>query len=594
MRVDFDYLKYKNLGSYGNKMTTIDFTKGINLISASNGSGKSFTIEAFVFNLTGKPYRKLKKIKNLINRVNKKELYTETGFHIGKTYWKVVRTLSPDTLKYFKLDPKSGEYKEIDSLSSKSLDQAQIEKILKIDAFMIKQIVALDVSHNKPFLSLTAAETRAILESIFNLSVFSKMGSEIKTLLAGFEADLKISDKSLGYLEKNITSQEDNIDSMQGLLDSFNAMKETAIEKLQNKLTEVEDEIVEHSDNIVTAETYLEENKAKKTETQSNKIKSFDEKIGELQAENRIKANRLDLLGKGKCPTCATDLLSNPEAESELKSLPLEINVNKKEIDKLLIKVSKLEDKIKKIDEHNTEIKDIEFALKTEQTSLSTLEKQKASILADITAEEDKGIDFDINEIKAKLNDLLEEQEALEEETNKLKTKITNHKDVKAVLSDKGAKAFLMSKFIPLLNSKVQEYLKKFDLSIVISFNDLMQVEITNPKQPGTNIEYESFSKGEKKRLDMAILLSFIRVTKEICNWHCNIMFLDELLDGGLDAEGLDKVGQAIKSMVDEDDLSIYTISHRKLSYDLFDRYIYVEKDSQGFSNIVSSKSKGE
>jgi ABC-type multidrug transport system ATPase subunit len=144
-----------------------------------------------------------------------------------------------------------------------------------------------------------------------------------------------------------------------------------------------------------------------------------------------------------------------------------------------------------------------------------------------------------------------------------------------------------MSKFIPLLNNKVQDYLEKFDLNIVISFNELMQVDIFNPKQPNTNIEYESFSKGEKKRLDMAILLSFIRVTKEICNWHCNIMFLDELLDGGLDSEGLNKVGTAIKSMVEEDNLCVYTISHRKLSYDLFNNYLFVEKDKYGFSSIT-------
>lgn len=586
MRVDFDYVKFKNIGSYGNEMTTVEFSKGVNLISAPNGSGKSYIIEAIVFCLTGKPYRKLKKIKNLINRINKKGLYTEVGFHIGKKYWRVIRTLGPDTLSYA-LRQKDGTYKDLDTLSSKSLDQAEIEKILKIDPFMIKQIVALDVSYNKPFLSLTASETRAILESVFNLSIFSKMLQEVKALLGGFESDLKVDEKSLNYLTSDLTNQRNNLVSIREMIASFNIIKQDAINKIEKQINSIKLEILEHNENIKDAEEYLAKNEIKSIDTTMSLIKTKESKISDLRHNMKTKVERLALLSNGKCPTCKTSFkddfnleLEQTELKDSIKTIDIQINI-------LLEEITELESTLKADNESNSEIKEIEFALKHESANLINLREKEIELEQQRIDEATKKMAVDIKSIENKLIETELKRKTLASGIEDLEKSIANLKDVKKVLSDKGAKAYLMSKFIPLLNSKVQDYLEKFDLNVVVSFNELMQVEIFNPKQPDSTIEYEAFSKGEKKRLDMAILLSFIRVTKEICNWHCNIMFLDELLDGGLDGEGLDKVGTAIKSMVDEDDLCVYTISHRKLSYNLFNNYLFIEKDKYGFSNIA-------
>jgi DNA repair exonuclease SbcCD ATPase subunit len=589
LRVDFDYLKFKNIGSWGNEVTTIDFSKGVNLISAPNGRGKSFIIEAFVFCLTGKSYRKLKKIKNLINRKNKKGLYTEVGFHIGKTHWKVTRTLSPDTLTYSKR-MSDGEYKDIDSLSSKSLDQAEIEKILKIDPFMVKQIVALDVNYNKPFLSLSAAETRAILEAVFNLSIFSKMLSELKTLLAGYEADLKIEEKSLTYLAKDIVNQKENISTMENMITSFNDIKNQAIDKIKKEITSIEEEINEHMDNIIQAKEFIDESTLIPIENIAASIKEKEHEISDLRHDNKTKDERLKLLGKGNCPTCKTSFKGDFNLELEQEELKQGISIIESRIDSLLTEIADLEEEINKANENNAEIREITAALKYEEQNLKTLENKKNEQEIRLEEETNKEMNFDINSVKEKYAESVDEKVALEKKISDLTVFIGNMKDAKKVLSDKGAKAYLMAKFIPLLNSKVQDYLIKFDLNVVVTFNELMQVEIFDPMQPDVSIEYESFSKGEKKRLDMSILLSFIRVTKEICNWHCNVMFLDELLDGGLDDEGLDKVGKAIKSMVEEDELCVYTISHRKLSYNLFNKYLFIEQDKYKFSYISQAE----
>lgn len=589
MRVELCYLEFKNLGSYGNNLTRIDFKKGINLISAPNGKGKSFIIEALVFNFTGKPYRKLKKMKNLINRVNKKGLFTRSVFKIGKVTWKIERSMLPDKLEYFKKCPGDKDFIQQESLSSKSLDQNEIEKILKIDPFMIKQIMALDVSYNKPFLSLSAAETREILESVFNLSLFSKMLSEIKILQGEYEAELKSDIKSLEYLSNNIENQLDNINKMKILEENFNTDKEKAIQKIQLQIDEINTKLDIITENIDCANVFLEKNSKKEIAELVGLIRDLEKLNIDIRNDSKNKTDRLNLLKEGKCSKCKTVFTGDFNLELEQSKLIEDLEINKSRVDNNIEDISKYEKELNVINEINTEIQEVEYALKTEIKEQNFYNEQLVNLNNQIELEKTKTIEFNIDDLTEKYNNDVEKYENLNEKIEKSNEYIKNLKDVKNVLSDKGAKAYLMSKFIPLLNNKVAEYIERFDVNVAVTFNELMQVEITSLRNTSHIIEYESFSKGEKKRLDMAILLSFIRVTKEICNWHCNIMFLDELLDGGLDSEGLDKVGNAFKSMVKDDDLCIYAISHRKLSYDLFSNYLYVDKDKHGFSEIKNT-----
>jgi len=129
MFIKFDYLKFKNIGSYGNKITEIKLNKGLFLITGENGRGKSFGfLESLCFCLYGQPYRNIK-ISELINRTNKRDLYTECSFFVGDDNFKIVRTLKPDSLDIFKND------QPISLLSSKRLSQDEIDsknKLLKV------------------------------------------------------------------------------------------------------------------------------------------------------------------------------------------------------------------------------------------------------------------------------------------------------------------------------------------------------------------------------------------------------------------------------------------------------------------------------
>ena len=152
------------------------------------------------------------------------------------------------------------------------------------------------------------------------------------------------------------------------------------------------------------------------------------------------------------------------------------------------------------------------------------------------------------------------------------------------MLGDEGIKTYFFAKLIPILNQKVNEYLDLFELPVTIVFDEYMTETINTLKDK--NVSYMSFSEGEKKRIDIAILLSFIETTKKISNWGCNLIIFDELLDNSTDSDGLDKIFDAIKEMLYHDtELCIYIISHRELSIDFDGKYL-IQKTG-GFSNLT-------
>lgn len=155
------------------------------------------------------------------------------------------------------------------------------------------------------------------------------------------------------------------------------------------------------------------------------------------------------------------------------------------------------------------------------------------------------------------------------------------------ILSDNGIKSFLFKILTPVLNLKVNKYVQFFDLPVRIEFDEYMTEKISNVDNLNKDISYYSYSEGEKKRIDIAILLAFIDITKIICNWRSNIIIFDELLDSAVDYNGLDKMIDCLKQITESDNLCAYVISHRLQESTGFTARYEIEKNPNGFSNIV-------
>ena len=174
-----------------------------------------------------------------------------------------------------------------------------------------------------------------------------------------------------------------------------------------------------------------------------------------------------------------------------------------------------------------------------------------------------------------------------------LKQNLINNDIIQNILSENGIKAYFFKKLIPILNKKINEYIKIFELPIIIQFDEFMNETIYNMDNLRSNISYHAYSEGEKKRIDMSILLSFINITKTISNWNCNILMIDELLDSAIDENGLEKLVWSLKNLTYESkNLSIYIISHR-IQQDYISQFkncINVQKNSNGFSEVIFNK----
>lgn len=233
MYVEFKKLRFKNILSYGNSFTEVDFQKGINLIKAANGSGKSTMLDAMTFCLFGKPYRDIKLAK-LVNETNEKDLVTEVEFQIGKDLYKIVRGLKPALFQIFKNNS------EIDLLSSKKLNQDEIDKLLGINLRLFKNIVCIAATNNKPFLSLSIGDKRLLMENVFNIDVLGDICKDVKKrrTVASAEQQLKLSE--LGATQTSIDDNNKYIANMQKYISEFNSNKEAEIGRIRGSISETE------------------------------------------------------------------------------------------------------------------------------------------------------------------------------------------------------------------------------------------------------------------------------------------------------------------------------------------------------------------
>jgi len=579
MYVKFENLKFRNILSYGNDTTEVNFQTGMTLISAKSGSGKSTIIDALSFCLYGKPYRKIK-INELINRRNKKKLYTECSFLIGTDRYKIIRTLIPNTIEIYKNDV------SLEKLSSKKLNQEEINKIIGIDHNLFRQIIALAINYNKGFLALEAAEKRDIVESIFNIKVFAEMVKKLKNNNATLKVQSQLHIGQISILESTIKTLKTQINNIEKTRLTFDIDKKTNIDRLN----------LEFSNKETEYKQLLEENKTlkEKNEELTSTLFSIDFQVEVSEINGILKfaekqiidaTEQLELLESNvHCPFCNSELTESHK-ETEQIRLNKIISDCKKDILQAKEKRSILSQQYTSNENIKKEILKNETKLNSNKLKISYIKTEVKRIVTELEKEENKEFNFDDTSLKADYEQKIESYKTISSEYSKVQEDIKYNDFALNILSEQGIKSFLFKKLIPVLNVKINHYLDLFDLPVSINFNDMMEENITNIGGK-ENISYMTFSEGEKKRIDIAIMLSFIDTTKTISNWNCNLLMFDEILDTSIDSEGLDKIMGSIKQMtIDDTKLCSYIISHRDTDHENYNRKLIVTKIG-GFSAL--------
>lgn len=580
MYIKFETIKFRNILSYGNDTTEVNFQTGMTLISAKSGSGKSTIIDALSFCLYGKPYRKIK-IHELINRRNKKKLYTECSFLIGEDRYRIIRTLLPNTIEIFKNDV------SVEKLSSKKLNQEEINKIIGIDHNLFRQIIALAINYNKGFLALEAADKRDIIESIFNIKVFAEMLKKLKTNNVNLKIQSQLNLSQISILESTIKTLQTQIENVEKTRLTFDSDKEQTIKRLNDEFSLKEQEYKKK----------VEENKNYKTKigelNEQLSLIDFQAEVSELNSfikfsEKQLKENndKLEIIDENvHCPVCNSELTE--EHKQIEKNRIQEDNVRiENEIKNSKEKRIKLSSMYTKNEEIKKEISKLETLFSNNRLKISYIKEDVTRIVSEIDKETNKSFNFDDASLRFDYEQKKESYSNIFAEYTKIQEDIKYNDFAVNILSEQGIKSFFFKKLIPVLNAKINHYLDIFELPVSINFNEVMEESITNIGGK-ENISYMAFSEGEKKRIDIAIILSFIDTTKTISNWNCNLLMFDEILDTSVDSEGLDKIMGSIKQMtIDDMRLCSYIISHRDTDHENYSRKMIVKKNG-GFSEIT-------
>lgn len=578
MYIKFKSLKFKNILSYGSNVTEVNFNTGLIGITGKNGFGKSTLLDALSFNLFGQPYRKIK-INDLVNRHNKGKLVTESIFIINNKEYKLIRSLKPSDV-YIEVDGVPPEM-----LSSKKLIQEDINKILGIDYLLFKQIICLSINYNKPFLSLSSNDKRDIVESIFNIKVFGEMLKLLKKEQAGLKIQQQINKKSLSILENNLSSYRKQLKELETTKNNFEENKRKDLETVNERIKDLK--------------SFIKSNKIelKALDTKKSQINIVEDDSKSLLKDNEKELNiltyKIDELKKSIsnltsieiCPTCYSKV-DNEHIKRHSELINKDLDLYQEKMFQFSLEISRL---TKIIDEQNSNkneyqslesnINSLLYKINHYTDELKRNEDQKTLI-------ENRSFDFNLDSFKEDFENQKNEYSITYKKNKDLSLDIHNNDIISNIISENGIKAHFFKKLLPVLNTKINYYLELFDLPIVIKLNSLLEEEITDITGK-FELPYMGFSEGEKKRIDLAILLSLISTTKSISNWNCNLIFFDELFDSAADSDGLEKFVKTLKAMVHKNhDLGIYIISHRLNDEDFFTKKLEIYKTGV-YSNMV-------
>ena len=558
----FKKIRYRNFLSTGNTPIEVDLRKSpTTLIIGQNGSGKSTLLDALCWALFNKPFRIIKK-EQMINTINSSDCEVEIEFDVGTKQYRVKRSVKPNLFEIY-------ENGQLLNQNASSIDyQKYLEhNIMKLNYRSFIQVVILGSSSYEPFMKMKARYRRDVVEEILDVKVFTQMdlilrdqqGQLSKEVLemrhkcdliqTKYETEMKHF-KSLSDLNTN------DIDDKKLQLEKHNKAKEEYTNKIKEIQSQIDDyntqlEGKDEADNKLKQLEKLETKIEQNIDTHNKSIKFF--------AENET------------CPVC-TQSIDRSFREQKGEQLHKKCAELETGIKKLTSEINKVEDKINHFGTISKKLSDLYVDIAKVNTSLEELNNYSDKIHQDILQLENKQTDS--KQIATDLQQLKAELETTKEQSDK----ITNQKKyvdvLREVLSDKGARGHIIKKYVPIINDLINQYLQQMDF--FVSFHLDEEFNETVKSRHRDTFNYNSFSEGEKLRIDLALLFTWRTIAKMKNSVNTNLLILDEIFDSSLDQQGTDDFFKIINKLSNE---NIFIISHKgDILFDKFTNIIKFEK----------------
>lgn len=543
---------YRNILSYGNKLQTFKFDDhpGLILVEGENGSGKSSIKEALTVAIYGRSaIRKMKDIPNWINR----NAYTNVKF----------TTSAGEVIDLDRgIEPNFSDIKingaHFNLPDKRKVDEFIEDELAKIPFSVFCNTISLSFDDFKSFVNLNKEDKRKIVDRIFGIDILSDMRTKVKDELRENKRDLEI-------LESTSTQNSTN-------LVSYTTQLSTLKDKIEKKKSELSDQLVGKID-LASQELVLAKSNYTLIKTQIENLtklkNTITESLNKIKLDIRDLSTRLKLYSQNRCPHCLNDLHSNSSIEIK---------------DKIEIRLLKLQEalptKQSEFDTANDSITDLLLEKGEAESEYyrvkATLESLQASLEA---AQETDGSD-ELSSIEEIISDL----------RNKIKAdsqKITDFTETKNLylnlddlLSDSGIKKTMIDKIIPTLNARIHEISEKLEFKFQFEFDSEFNPFIMHL---GMQISPESLSSGQRKKMNLIVLLAFIEIIK-MKHSNMNVMFLDEIFSS-LDKSNVYRAISILKEYSEKYGMTIFVVSHEALPEELFDYRIQV-KQKDHFSEM--------
>ena len=568
----FKKIRWRNFLSTGNQFTEVNFTESkTSLIIGTNGSGKSTILDALTFALFNKPFRKITK-GQLVNTVNEKECLVEIEFVVGKIEWKIIRGIKPNIFQIYKNDT------VLDQSAAATDQQKWLEdQVLKLNYKSFTQIVILGSASFVPFMQLNAPVRREVIEDLLDIKIFSVMGLLLRERTRSTNERLREISIRKNLVEEKIDMQKSFIEELEASGKKDVNEKKDKLEKINEEINEYESGLEEMSDelNVINKDIEMFSGSNKKLRKLGNLRGKLSQKVATITEEHKFFTDNT------VCPTCTQSI----EEEFRIDR----INDAKSKAKELEQGYKELEEAIRLEEERETQFKEF-----TTEASKLTHEISKTSTRIFGLETQSRDIEEEIQKITEQLKNrtserhaldkLIGELEGLQKDQSKESERNVYNEFAHALMKDGGVKSKIIKRYLPLMNQQINKYLQLMDFYINFSLDEEFKESVKSPVHD--KFCYESFSEGEKMRIDLALLFTWREIARMKNSANTNLLILDEIFDSSLDGFGTEYFTKIVKYVVS--DANVFVISHKTDDLiDNFDKVIKFDK-VKGFSKKIS------